>query len=74
MEENISYRDTGQYRIRISGVLDPRWSTWLDGMTVTQDAGDTMLLTGRVDQAALYRIIAKLRNLGLTLVSLAREP
>jgi hypothetical protein len=54
--------------------LDARWSAWFDGVALTHGADGTTLLTGRLDQAALYGIIAKLRNLGLTLISVAREP
>jgi hypothetical protein len=56
--------------IRIEGRIDEQWSDWFEGLTITHtDQGDT-LLTGEVaDQAALYGLLAKLRDLGLSLVS-----
>jgi hypothetical protein len=56
--------------IRIKGQIDERWSDWFEGLTITHsDQGET-LLTGEVaDQAALYGLLAKLRDLGLPLVS-----
>ena len=59
-----------QVEIRIEGHLDQSWADWLDGFTLTHtDAGET-ILTGDVrDQAALYGLIAKLRDLGVKLIS-----
>ncbi len=73
MDQEEMSSDHGRYRICVGSILDPRWSGWFDEMTMIHDAGATTLLTGPVDQAALYGIIAKLRNLGLTLISISRE-
>jgi hypothetical protein len=57
------------YRIRIRGHLDPAWSTWFDDLTVTQaDDGTTELAGPLVDQAALFGLLARLRDLGATLL------
>jgi hypothetical protein len=57
------------YRIRIRGHLDPTWSTWFDSLTVTQaDDGTTEL----ADQAALFGLLARLRDLGATLLLVER--
>lgn len=54
------------YRIQVEGQLDPGWSEWLDGMTVNQEAGNVTLLAGTVrDQAALFGLLVKLRDMGL---------
>jgi hypothetical protein len=61
-----------RYEIRLQGRLDPRWATWFDGMTLTV-AGDTTVLHGPVvDQAALHGMLARLRDLGLPLLSVRR--
>jgi hypothetical protein len=54
--------------IRIEGHLDAQWAEWLEGFDLSYtDSGDT-ILTGRIpDQAVLYGLIAKLRDLGVTL-------
>jgi hypothetical protein len=56
--------------IRIKGRIDERWSEWLDDLTITHTDQDETVLTGAiVDQAALYGLIAKLRDLGLPLLA-----
>lgn len=64
------------YHIRIKGHLGPRWSAWFEGMTITpEDTGNTLLIGPVVDQAALYGLLRKIRDLGLPLVSMVRvEP
>ena len=59
-----------QVEIRIAGHLDPSWADWLEGFAITHTEDEQTLLTGTVpDQAALYGLIAKLRDLGLKLIS-----
>ena len=56
--------------IRVKGQIDENWSEWFDGLTITYTDQDETILTGLIfDQAALYGLIAKLRDLGLPLVS-----
>ena len=60
----------GDYEIRVDGRLDDRWSAWFDGLTVTYDGRGTTVLRGPiVDQAALHGVLAKVRDLGLSLLS-----
>jgi hypothetical protein len=64
-----------KYEIRVGGRLDPHWSEWLAGFDIRNldPEGDTTLLTGSVpDQAALYGILTRLRDLGLSLMSVIR--
>jgi hypothetical protein len=62
-----------RYRIRIRGHLDPSWSTWFDRLTVTQaDDGTTELAGPLIDQAALFGLLARLRDLGATLLLVER--
>ncbi len=58
------------YQIRIKGYLDPRWSAWFDGLVVTPtENAETVLAGPLVDQAALYGVLTKVRDLGLELLS-----
>lgn len=58
-------------RIRVNGHLDPSWQEWFDHLEVAPEEAGTTLLSGVVsDQAALYGVLLKIRNLGLTLLSL----
>jgi hypothetical protein len=59
------------YRIKIQGQLDSQWEDWLDEMTITLEEDGNTLLTGTmVDQAALHGLLKKIRDLGLTLISI----
>ena len=61
------------YRIKVKGAIDDRWSSYFEGLQISHDADGDTTLAGRVrDQAALHGLLAKVRDLGLTL--LAVEP
>jgi hypothetical protein len=56
--------------IRVKGRIDERWSDWFGDLEIAYTDQDETILTGDVaDQAALYGLIAKLRDLGLPLLS-----
>ena len=62
-----------RYRVRIGGHLDPAWSTWFEGLVIVQEADGTTTLTGPlVDQAALYGLLGRLRDLGAPLLTVER--
>jgi hypothetical protein len=62
-----------QYRIRIRGHLDREWSTWFDDLTLTQNDDGTTELTGPLpDQAALYGVLSRLRDMSATLLTVER--
>ena len=67
-----------QYEIRVKGHLAPRWSHWFEGFAMAKgrswtialkDNGETLLSGPVVDQAALYGVLIKVRDLGLPLIS-----
>lgn len=58
------------FEIRLQGHLGEEWTSWFEGMTITlTEDGDTVLTGPVVDQAALHGILKKVRDLGLTLIS-----
>jgi hypothetical protein len=62
-----------RYELRVRGVLDPGWSAWFEGLRVTSDQAGQTTITGPVaDQAALHGLLAKVRDLGLELLSVRR--
>jgi hypothetical protein len=72
-ESTEAHDGSGRYEIRIKGHLDNRWANWFDGLTITrEDNGDTLLTGPVVDQAALYGLLRKVRDLGLPLLSVVQ--
>ena len=64
------YHSPGRYEIRLKGHLDTRWAAWFDGLTLTHDSDGTTIIHGPVaDQAALYGLLQKTRDVGLPLIS-----
>lgn len=61
-----------RYQIHIRGKLDPMWSEWFAGFAITHTNGETVLEGAVADQSALYGILAKLHDLGLTLIRVER--
>lgn len=60
--------------IHIKGEINEKWSEWFDDLTVSHPDPDATLLSGLVvDSAALYGILARLRDLGLQLTSVNSE-
>jgi hypothetical protein len=58
------------YEIRLEGHLAAHWTGWFDGLTITlEDSGTTLLSGTLTDQAALYGLLRKVRDLGLPLIS-----
>ncbi len=61
------------YAIHVEECLEPCWSEWFGGLAVVPAEGGGTLLTGPVaDQSALHGLLARVRDLNLTLVSVRR--
>jgi hypothetical protein len=66
---------TSGYEIRTHGRIPERWSEWFEGMTLVHlDDGTTVIQAPALDQAALHGLLAKVRDLGLPLVSVTPAP
>lgn len=60
--------------IFIKGQIDEHWSEWLGGLQITHVGQEQSKLSGAIaDQATLYGIVTKLRDLDLDLVSLTMK-
>ncbi len=63
------------YEIRVRGHLDARWTNQFEGLTITLEEDGNTLLSGPVaDQAALHGLLKKVRDLGLSLLSVNQIP
>lgn len=61
--------------VRIAGHLDARWSDWFEGLDMRHLADGSTQITGMVvDQAALYGLLQRAQDLGLTLLAVSMEP
>jgi len=73
MADGREFDTQAAYQIRVKGNLDRKWSDWFDGLTITPQANDETMLAGPVaNQAALHGLLAKIRDLGLPLLSCQR--
>jgi len=60
------------YRIKIRGQLGPEWTGWFAGMVISLEDNGHTILSGQVkDQAVLYGLLKKVRDLGMPLVSVS---
>lgn len=66
----MSHSGRHHVRVRIQGELDPSWSTVLAGLVVVVEPDGTTLVSGELpDQAAVHGLLASIRDLGLSLIS-----
>ena len=62
------------YQICLEGILDERWLRWFEGLEVTYSAEDQTIIRGAFDQSALHGLLIRIRDLGVTLISVQRHP
>jgi len=58
------------YEIQVKGYLDARWNELFDGMTIAWNDNVTTISGEVADQAALHGLLARVRDYGLTLISI----
>ena len=61
--------DVSKYEIWMQGHLDQHWAAWFTGLTLTYVGGCTVLRGSLVDEAALYGVLAKVRDLHVRLLA-----
>jgi hypothetical protein len=67
------YDEPGLYQIRIKGHLDNKWAARFGSLTIIlEDTGNTLLTGLMIDQAELYGLLRKVRDLGMPLISVTR--
>ena len=69
-----STKQSTHYQIRIKGHLDERWMRWFEGFTVLQQPDSETLISGTmIDQAALFGVLNRIRDLDLELISVQQS-
>jgi len=62
------------YQICLEGILDERWLRWFEGLEVTSNADNQTIIRGEFDQSALHGLFNRIRDMGVTLISVQRHP
>ena len=62
------------YQICLEGILDERWLRWFEELEVTTSADNQTIIRGEFDQSALHGLFNRIRDLGVTLISVQRHP
>ena len=58
------------YEIRFKGHLGDHWAAWFHGCSLTREEdGTTVMVAPVVDQAELFGLVNKVRDLSLSLIS-----
>lgn len=60
------------YEIRVEGILGRRWAAWFEGLDLETEDTHTVISGILADQSALHGLLAKVRDLGLCLISMRR--
>ena len=60
------------YEIKVKGKLGHEWSDWFSGITIEYEENMSILRGKLLDQSALHGVIARIRDLGLPLISVKR--
>lgn len=72
-QENTTPQSGEMYQIYVKGVLSSEWTEWFDGMQIGSDGQGNTIMNGLVvDQAALHGLLDRVRDLGLTLLSVSK--
>lgn len=69
MTNGHEFDQSAKYNIRVRGVLSSSWSEWFDSFTIRIDCQETILEGSVPDQSALHGLLAKINDLGLSLIS-----
>ena len=60
------------YQISIKVHLDERWLRSFEGLTITPQPNGETVISGEMDQSALFGVLNRIRDLGLELISVQR--
>jgi hypothetical protein len=69
-----AFDEPATYQVHVKGVVDVAWASyWFEGFAVTHLPHGESVLTGQVaDQSALLGLLARIRDLGLPILSVRK--
>jgi len=70
----ISTDRSTHYQICLEGILDERWLRCFEGLEVDASPDNQTIIRGEFDQSALHGLFNRIRDLGITLISVQRHP
>ena len=62
-----------QYQICLEGILNERWLRWFEGLEITTNVDNQTIIRGEFDQSALHGLLNRIRDMGVTLISVQRH-
>jgi len=72
MTKGKTWNGSAIYEIKAAGRLGEQWTDWFGGLWVECE-GEMTLISGEIrDQAALHGLLAKIRDIGMPIVSVRR--
>jgi hypothetical protein len=73
VDKEANFIPPAVYRIQVREHLEKNWNKWFSGFSVTHEIHGRTILTGKVaNQAMLHGLLRRVRDLGLTLISIQR--
>lgn len=61
-----------KYQILISGILDERWWSWYEELDICRTEDGNTVISGEMDQPALYGLLNRIRDTGTELISVEK--
>ena len=59
----------GKTKIEIQGHLDKKWKDWFQGMEISYEGNNTLLIGNIKDESSIHGILNLIRDLNLKLIS-----
>lgn len=72
MKSQEKWQGPARYEIKVKGLLGNQWLSWFEGVSIETEGGLTTITADVPDQSALHGLIARVRDLGLPLISINR--
>lgn len=66
------WQGPAKYEVKVRGLLGNQWLSWFEGMSIETEGSSTIITAQVPDQSALHGLIAKVRDIGLPLISIRR--